>query len=125
MVVINKSRIYFSFCKQTFLQMVGPEITISNKVTDIAISGRSIITPEIHKTAMERNGSITFWKGLTALYGMLKSTWTNSAVEKRAIELHNKFVLNADKFDTASSLYAEISAKLEMLYDVSYLGQCD
>ena len=62
------------------LRFVEEKITISNRVFEIGICGRSIVTPELHELAKKRNGVLKSLGERLLLTGhMLLDLWRNAA----------------------------------------------
>lgn len=100
-----------SFFLQTLLRYPGKEVTITNKVCDIALCGRVVITPEMNGIAVERNGVASFARRIRTTYGMLMDTIKNASVEDTAREICQKLTLNPEGFHTAYSLYNRINQR--------------
>ena len=94
-----------------FLRDPRKEIVILNKVAEIALCGEVVITPEIHRIGLERNGEATASRRIAMLYRMLMDAVWNSKVEKRAKEICADLILKPEEFHTAYSLYNEINRK--------------
>lgn len=102
-----------------FLRDPRKEIVILNKVADIALCGEVVITPEIHRIGLERNGEATASRRFAPLYEMLTNAVSNSKVEERAKEICRGLVLKPEEFHTAYSLYNEINRKYPVYVEVS------
>lgn len=98
-----------SLLSQVFLRNPSETITLLNKVSDIAISGAVLVTPETLKVACDRNGVSSRLDRMLLLYDMVKDAIKNSAKEKTAQEIRQNLNLNAEDFHTAYSLYNEIN----------------
>ncbi|XP_076242647.1 rifampicin phosphotransferase-like isoform X2 [Calliopsis andreniformis] len=108
LVVGNRAAInYYNM----FLRDPRKEIIILNKVVDLALCGNIIITPEIHRIALERNGEAGFHRRIFLIYNMLMEMIRNSSMEKIARETCQNLILNPEDFHTAYSLYNEINQK--------------
>lgn len=99
---------------------VDKEITISNKMTDLAICGRVVMTPEIYQCAVEKYGIASRWRKIYLMYDMFKTAWMGDAIVKAATDAFNKCILNANEFDTSRNLYSIINKKYKELFRVSY-----
>jgi len=86
---------------------------------DLAICGRVVTTPEVHKIAIEKYGVVSIWRKMYLLYDMIRVAYSNEATVKTAIDVFNKYTMDADKFDTPHDLYNIISKKYEEVYLVS------
>ncbi|XP_011867776.1 PREDICTED: uncharacterized protein LOC105561966 [Vollenhovia emeryi] len=93
------------------LQNVSKEITMANKMLDLAICGRVVTTPKMHKTAIEKYGIMSKWQSIYMLYETFKFAWINDATVKRTLDIFNKYVLNANEFDTPHDLYNSLNNK--------------
>lgn len=82
-----------------------------NKVTDIAVSGKVVITPEIHKIARERNLEAGELHNFIVLYRLIREVMYNTATEIAAKENDRNLVLDTENFNTTYSLYNEINQK--------------
>ncbi|KZC06953.1 putative phosphoenolpyruvate synthase [Dufourea novaeangliae] len=94
-----------------FLAHPRKHITFLNKVIDVAVSGNVVLTPEIHKIALERNGEPSWSFQMFLMYSMLKDAVQCTAVEKAAKQNYQDLTLNAEDFHTACSLYNEINKR--------------
>ncbi|XP_076222642.1 rifampicin phosphotransferase-like isoform X2 [Nomia melanderi] len=94
-----------------FHRDVGKYISTLNKIADISFSGNVVVTPEIHKVALEKFGPATACRQLFQLYRMISDMFTVNIVEKTAKQVHQNFILNAENFHTTYSLYNEINNK--------------
>lgn len=93
------------------LQDVSKEITMANKMIDLAICGRVVTTPEMHEAAKEKYGIVSKGRSIYMIHDMLKSAWMNDARVKETIDIFNKYILNVNEFDTPHDLYNLISEK--------------
>lgn len=93
---------------------------MANKMSDLALCGRVVTTPEVHEAAIEKYGIVSKWRGMYLMYDMLKLMWTNEATVKRAIDIFHNYTLNANKFDTSHDLYSTLNKKYGELFLVSY-----
>ncbi|XP_012537594.1 prodigiosin synthesizing transferase PigC isoform X1 [Monomorium pharaonis] len=93
------------------LQDVDREITMTNKMIDLAICGRVVITPQIHEAAIKKYGIVSKWRRIYMLYDMIKSAWMNDAMVKKAIDTFHKYTLDANEFDTPHELYNTLNKK--------------
>jgi len=90
-----------------------------NKMIDMAICGRVVITPEIHKTALEKYGIISRWRKMYLLFDTLRLAWRNDTMMEIVVDIFNKYALNADEFDVSHNLYDVISRKYEEIFQVN------
>ncbi|XP_012151249.2 rifampicin phosphotransferase isoform X1 [Megachile rotundata] len=100
----------------TFLQKPVGKITLLNKVIDIAVNGKVVLTPELHKIVCEKNGLAAPGFQIRAIFKMAREAIQNSAIERMAKVTCKKFNLKAEDFNTAYSLYNEIVQQLEDTY---------
>jgi len=94
-----------------------------NKMIDMAICGRVVITPEIHKTALEKYGIVSRWRKMYLLFDTLRLAWGNDAMMKTVIDIFDKYTLNADEFDVSHNLYDVISRKYEEIFQVNFCSK--
>nr|XP_034193199.1 uncharacterized protein LOC117610209 isoform X3 [Osmia lignaria]XP_034193200.1 uncharacterized protein LOC117610209 isoform X3 [Osmia lignaria] len=97
----------------TFLRKPAKKITLQNKIVDIALSGKVVITPEHHRIACERNGIATARFQMLAIIKMIKEMIQNGRIERTAAETCKNLNLKAEEFSTAHSLYDEITRRLK------------
>ncbi|XP_029168725.1 uncharacterized protein LOC114938804 isoform X2 [Nylanderia fulva] len=97
---------------------VDKEVTMANKMTDLAICGRVITTPEIHRFAVEKYGIVSRWRKMYLIYDALKTNFKSDAILKEGIDVLNKFILNATEFDTPRSLYSAITKKCKEIFPI-------
>ncbi|XP_077282563.1 rifampicin phosphotransferase-like isoform X1 [Temnothorax americanus] len=93
------------------LQDVSKEITMMNKMIDLAVCGRIVTSPEMHEAAIEKYGIVSKWRSIYMLYEMLKSAWANEATVQRTIDIFNTYALDANEFDTPHDLYSTLNKK--------------
>ncbi|KAL6266847.1 hypothetical protein P5V15_003676 [Pogonomyrmex californicus] len=98
------------------LQDINKEITLSNKIIDLAISGRVIVTPEVHEVAIRKYGIMNRWKSIYMIYDMFKSMWTNNARVKEMVDILTKYTLDADAFDKPRDLYNILNKKYKEIF---------
>ncbi|CAL7941056.1 unnamed protein product [Xylocopa violacea] len=94
-----------------FLLFPTKEITLRNKVFDVALCGNIVITPEINRIGCERNGETTPFIQMLVWYEMIKNATRKDEAEI-AKKNRQKLTLNAEDFHTAYSLYNEINQQL-------------
>nr|XP_033335148.1 putative phosphoenolpyruvate synthase [Megalopta genalis] len=95
-----------------FVRQPDKEISLSNKVCDIALCGHIMITPEIHKVGLERNGLCSRYERCFWLWMLVKDILQNGSVEPVARQLERSITFNLENFYTAYSLYNEINKKI-------------
>lgn len=108
------------FLLKAALQDVDKEITIANKMLDVAICGRVIMTSEIHRLAVKKYGIQSGWRKMYLMYDTFKAAWMSDAIVRAATDMSNKFILNTNEFDTPRNLYNVINKKYKEIYLVSY-----
>lgn len=91
---------------------VKNEISISNKVLEIAICGNVILTPEVHKLACERNGVINGRKEMMLIIKAFREMWRNEEIANRAKRIVDNYNLNVEEFNDTKSLYKKINEGL-------------
>ncbi|EFN62458.1 Probable phosphoenolpyruvate synthase [Camponotus floridanus] len=106
---------------ESALQDVDKEITIANKMVDVAICGRVVMTSEIHQLAVQKYGIVSGWRKMYLMYDMFKTMWMSDAIVRAATDMSNKFILNANEFDTPRNLYNDINKKYKEIY---LIAQC-
>lgn len=92
---------------------------MANKMADIAVCGRVITTPEVHKTAVEKLGVASMRQKLHEISHMFKWAWRNERIVKEATDTYRKYELNANEFETAQELYNVINKKYAEIFLVS------
>ncbi|XP_078047506.1 rifampicin phosphotransferase-like isoform X2 [Augochlora pura] len=95
-----------------FVNQPDKDITLINKVSDIALCGHVMITPEIYKVALERNGSCSTYKRYYTLCTLAKDILQNRCVDTTARQLDGSITFNLENIYTAYSLYNEIIKSL-------------
>ncbi|KYQ50675.1 putative phosphoenolpyruvate synthase [Trachymyrmex zeteki] len=93
------------------LQDVGEEMTMMNKMIDLAICGRVVTTSEVHKAAIEKYGIVSKWRRMYMTYEIFTTAWRNDALVKETIDIFNKYTLDANEFDTPLDLYNILNEK--------------
>ncbi|KYN05755.1 putative phosphoenolpyruvate synthase, partial [Cyphomyrmex costatus] len=107
---MNNMRCLMNYLDST-LQNVSKEMTMTNKMIDVAICGRVVTTPEVHKAAIEKYGIVSKWQEMYMMYEMFITAWRNDAIVKETIDIFNKYTLDADEFDTPHDLYNTLTEK--------------
>lgn len=102
------------------LQDVNKEMTMMNKMIDLAICGRVVTTPEVHAAAIEKYGIVNKWRRLYVMYETFITAWTNDALVKKTINIFNEYTLDANEFDTPHDLYNTLNEKYGEIFLVSY-----
>ena len=100
------------------LAVVEKDVTKSNKIVDVAVCGHVITTPEIHKQAKERNGTIDFVGWLLNLIIMIQDLWNGERKMNEAIAIFDNTKLDPDQFDTIQELYQAINESMDKLETV-------
>lgn len=100
----------------TSLRNVSKEITIANKVADIALCGRVIITPELHRIVVKKHGIASTWQQMYLIYDMIKTVWINEKTVKETVDMYHKYDLNVNGIDTARNLYNLLNKKYGDLF---------
>lgn len=80
------------------------------------------MTPEVHKAAIEKFGVASGWRQIYSLFDLIKVVWAKNTLVKQVTNVYSKYTLDANKFNTACSLYNEINNKYEELFLVSSLS---
>ncbi|XP_070152033.1 rifampicin phosphotransferase-like, partial [Polyergus mexicanus] len=101
------------------LRDVDKEITIVNKMIDLALCGRVVMTPEIHQFAVEKYGVASRWRKMYLMYDMFKTAWMGDAIIKAATDVFNNCTLNANEFDTSRNLYSVINKKYKEFFRIA------
>lgn len=89
-------------------------------MVDLAISGRVVITSEIHRLAVEKYGIASGWRNMYLLYDIAKTAWMSDAIVKSATDIFNECIFNANEFNTPLNLYDVIHTKYKKIFQVSY-----
>lgn len=92
---------------------------MANKMADIAICGRVITTPEVHKTAVEKLGVASIKQKMYEIGNMFKWAWINERIVKEAADIYRRYELNAYECETAHELYNVINKKYAEIFSVS------
>ncbi|KAL0121697.1 hypothetical protein PUN28_006885 [Cardiocondyla obscurior] len=93
------------------LQDVSEEITMTNKMIDLAVCGRVVTTPEMHKAAIEKYGIVSKLRGIRMFCDTFKTIWRNDVAVKKTIDIYHNYILNANDFDTPHDLYNTLNKK--------------
>lgn len=101
------------------LQEVSKEVTMDNKIVDYALCGKIIMTPEVHKIAMEKYGVISIQRIIYMTYNMFRMMFLNEKTVKRALDILHEYTVDVDQFDTSKDLYNAINKKYDQFYEVS------
>lgn len=102
------------------LAYVTKEMRPSVKVTDVAVCGHVITTPEIYNQAKKRNGILNLLETLLQTIKMVSDTWKAEATLKEMEKLFANMKLDASHFDTIEELYRTIDNSLIQLELVSF-----
>ncbi|XP_063220842.1 prodigiosin synthesizing transferase PigC-like isoform X2 [Bacillus rossius redtenbacheri] len=104
----------------TTLVKVGEKLTMANRVTEVGVFGHSVVTPELHRLAVDRSGATGRGAQMLTLAKMLLMLLTS----KRNVEEARKLAEDL-KIDTHSStadvLYEDITTGLQVLDQVALL----
>lgn len=92
---------------------------MANKMADIAICGRVVTTPEVHRIVLEKLGVASMKDKMRNISNMFKWVWTNERIVKEATKMYRKYELNANEFETARELYNVINKKYTEIFLVS------
>ncbi|XP_011496926.1 PREDICTED: uncharacterized protein LOC105361447 [Ceratosolen solmsi marchali] len=106
------------------LRFVEEKISQSIKVMEIAICGRSIITPDIHEMAKKRNGVLKLFKLIKQRTGILLDLWWNSDKVAYANRIVDRcriapIVKNLSEFNTAQDIFCAVTNMLNDFNGVS------
>ncbi|XP_018366486.1 PREDICTED: uncharacterized protein LOC108763401 isoform X2 [Trachymyrmex cornetzi] len=93
------------------LQDVSKEVTMMNKMIDLAICGHVVTTPEVHKAAIEKYGIASNWRKMYMMYETVVTAFRNKALVNKTIDTFNKYTLDANEFDTPHDLYNTLNEK--------------
>ncbi|CAG2055601.1 unnamed protein product [Timema podura] len=107
--------------RHTTLYNVEDKLSLANKVMEMGIYGHLVITPEIHRLAIERNGTSNSLDQIKIMFKMFKWLINSEKSMKDAQRLTKKLELDPSTFTTATSLYEKISLQLETIKRVSDL----
>lgn len=92
---------------------------MANKMADIAVCGRVVTTPEVHKTAVKKLGVAGMRQKMRDISNMFKWAWINERIVKEATNMYHKYELNANEHETAHELYNAINKKYAEIFLVS------
>ncbi|XP_018354545.1 PREDICTED: prodigiosin synthesizing transferase PigC-like isoform X2 [Trachymyrmex septentrionalis] len=98
------------------LQDVNKELTMTNKIIDLAICGREVTTPEVHIAAIKKYGIASIWRNFYTLLETIITAYRNNASVKKTINIFNNYTLDANEFDTPHDLYNTLNEKYEEIY---------
>ncbi|PSN52100.1 hypothetical protein C0J52_04339 [Blattella germanica] len=97
----------------------GKEITIADKVVDLAVYGHLVTSPEFLRLAIERNGYLNSWGKLFIVLKILKDMLLKSRVVRLAKKLSDEFILDYNSHNNSQNLYNSISKSLSTLAKVA------
>ncbi|EZA62576.1 Putative phosphoenolpyruvate synthase [Ooceraea biroi] len=100
------------------LRDADTEVTMANRMIDIAICGRVVTTPEVHEMAIKKFGTVSKWRRVYLLFDTLRTAWKNDMVIKAVTDLFKEYTLNADEFDTPRNLYNAINQKYKEIFQI-------
>lgn len=107
---------------QIIYRALEKEITLTNKLLDISLSGHTILNEKIHKTAMERFGPLSNLKKLTMFAIHLKFVFSAKNCIELADDACKKLDKNAQKVlrncKTASELFCYYDNLNDEFFDV-------
>ncbi|XP_043470368.1 uncharacterized protein LOC122503758 [Leptopilina heterotoma] len=104
----------------TMLACVTKELRPSVKVSDVAVCGHVITTPEIYNQAKERNG-VSLWGTTIQTIFMITDAWKAEATLKEMENIFTSMTLDANRFDKIEDLYRAID---ESLIYLQLIGGC-
>lgn len=105
----------------SLLKSVGSEVTLGEKVVDLAVYGHPVTTLEILQLATERNGVVGSLGKLCIVLDNVKNTLFRKRVLQRAEKITHEFVLDYQSYNKAKDLYSCISNSFKYLDEV---GNC-
>lgn len=93
------------------LACVTKELRPSVKISDVAVCGHVITTPEIYNQAKERNG-VSWWGTTVQTIFMITDAWKAEATLKEMENIFASMTLDANRFDNIEDLYRAIDESL-------------
>lgn len=117
--VVSASHHLFLNVLNTLLKSVSSEITLQNKVIDLAVYGHLVTTLEHLRLAVERNGVLGSLGKLRTLLSLAKDILFRRQVLQRAEKVTSEFVQDHRNYSDARALYSCISNNLRHLDQVA------
>ncbi|XP_023716266.1 prodigiosin synthesizing transferase PigC isoform X3 [Cryptotermes secundus] len=103
----------------SLLVSVGSEVTLGEKVVDLALYGHPVTTLELLQLSAERNGVVGSLGKLYVVLDMVKNTLFRKQVLQQAEKLTHEFLLDCQSYNKAEDLYSCISNSFKYLDEVS------
>lgn len=99
------------------LRAVKKELTIQNRLHELSIFGKSFITDEIHKLALQRNGTLSNFEELFIIAHMIKYGWKTKSIIQELLQFMEKFIgtynrRNLRVFQSLNELYDDVTQKI-------------
>lgn len=99
------------------LKAVKKEITIQNRLHELSIFGHAFITDEIHKLAIQRNGTLSKLTELGLIFHLVKYGWKTKAIVDELLQFMEKFIgtynrRNLRLFQSLNELYDDVTQKI-------------
>lgn len=99
------------------LKSVKQEITIQNRLHELSIFGHAFITDEIHKLAIQRNGTINKLTELGLICHLVKYGWKTKSIIQELHQFMEKFIgtynrRNLRVFQSLHELYDDVTKKI-------------
>lgn len=99
------------------LKAVKQEITIQNRLHELSIFGHHFITDEIHKIAVERNGTMSKLTELGVICHLIKYGWKTSSIVQELFQFMAKFIgtynrHNLEMFKSLNDIYDDVTQKI-------------
>lgn len=99
------------------LKAIKNEITIQNRLHELSIFGHNFITDEIHKIAVERNGTLSKLSELGLIAHMMKYGWKTKSLIQELLQFMERFIgtynrRNLRLFQSLNDLYDDVTQKI-------------
>lgn len=99
------------------LKAVKQEITIQNRLHALSIFGHEFITDEIHKLAIQRNGTMSKLTELGLICHLVKYGWKTKSIIQELLKFMEKFIgtynrRNLRVFQSLDKLYDDVTQKI-------------
>ena len=99
------------------LKAVKKEITIQNRLHELSIFGHAFITDDIHKLAIQRNGTISKFKELGFIFHLVKYGWKTNSIIQGLLQFMERFIgtynrRNLRLFKSLNELYDDMTQKI-------------
>ncbi|XP_054279054.1 uncharacterized protein LOC128997441 [Macrosteles quadrilineatus] len=94
----------------TLLRDAGEELSLTQRVLEMAVCGHQVSTPEMLKIAVERRTPLTLWQKIQTVIFIVKTLLCSKADAKKAEKIGEQFRLDFDNFTSADALFSYLTA---------------